>query len=42
MILITTTFIFPASQLRFRGSDAKDNDGISLDAESSGAVSPNY
>lgn len=41
MILITTS-IFPASQLIFRDSDAKDNDGIPLDTESSGAVSQNY
>lgn len=42
VILITTTSILPASQLIFRGSDAKDNDDIPLDTESSGAVSQKY
>lgn len=42
VILITTIFIFPSSQPKFRGSDAKDKDGIPLDIESSGAVALSY
>jgi len=38
VILIRTIFIFPASQPKFRDSDAKDNDGIPFDIESSGAA----
>lgn len=41
VILITTIFLFPASQPKFRDSDAKDNDGIPFDIESSGAAAPN-
>lgn len=37
VILITTVFIFPASQPKFRDSHAKDNDDIPFDIESSGA-----
>lgn len=36
VILITTVFIFPASQPKFRDSHAKDNDDIPFDIESSG------
>lgn len=42
VILITTIFIFPSSQPKFGGSDAKDKDGIPLDIESSVAVALNY